>query len=222
MTYEMMTKGLSCAFWIESRQIRGFDTHNSRAGVLGNKGQTDQKNMMRDNLWVPLSTLVGKLKGQQLPDGSGRSYYDVTTIVLASEMGRIMGQVDAEPLREDGSGAANQYSEIMDQDVCQHWHISSAAFLGGTVQTNRQWGKVGTGGNQLSIPLMPDGSMDPNYDPVAGTLLSGRSKDPTSKVPDAGSIYATALYCSGLDPDALRAQGKGKNQSPPLKYVKKP
>ena len=122
---------------------------------------------------------------------------------------------------EDGSGDANQYQEIMDQDVCQHWHISSAAFLGGTVQGNRQWGKVGTGGAQLSIPLMPDGSLDPNYDPVAGTLLSGRTQDPKSKVPDAGSIYATALYCSGLDPDALRAAGKGKNTSPPLKYVKK-
>ncbi len=222
MTYEMMTKGLSYAFWIESRQIRGFDTHNNRVNVLNSQGQTDQKGMMKSNLWTPLATLAGKMKSTALPDGSGRSYWDVSTIVIASEMGRIMGQVDAEPLREDGSGAANQYTEIMNQDVCQHWHISSTAFMGGTVQGNSQWGKVGTDGNQLSIPLMPDGSLDPNYDHVLGTLLSGKTKDPDEQgAGRAGSVYATALYCSGLDPDNLRANNQGKNQSPPLKYVKK-
>jgi hypothetical protein len=220
MSYELMTKGISCACWIESRKIRGFDTHYDRASVFANRGQIDQMQMMRDNLWTPLNTFAQELKGTHLPDGSGRSYWDVTTIVLASEMGRIMGQVDAESLREDGSGATNQYTEMMKQDICQHWHISSAALLGGTVNGNTQWGRVGTS-SQMSIPLMPDGSLDPNYDPQGGSLLSGRAQDPNSKVPDAGSIYATALYCSGLDPDGLRAQGKGRNTSPPLKYVKK-
>jgi len=34
MTYELMTKGLSIAFWIESRDVRGFDTHYPRRGVF--------------------------------------------------------------------------------------------------------------------------------------------------------------------------------------------
>ena len=34
MAYELMTKGLSIGFWIESRDVRGFDTHFPRRGVF--------------------------------------------------------------------------------------------------------------------------------------------------------------------------------------------
>ncbi|MBC7792182.1 MAG: hypothetical protein H7Z43_00615 [Clostridia bacterium] len=223
MTYELMTKGVSNAFFIESRDLRSFDTHSGRRGIFSNAGQPDQLKRMRDNLWTPLKVLVAKLKSTVVPNTGGKTYYDCTTIVLTSEMGRIMGQVDAAALRDDPKLTTTEakFDAIMDQDVCQHWFISSAAFLGGTVQGNRQWGKAGTGPNQPSIPLMPDGSLDPNYDATTGVLKSGQAQSDVSKVPDAGSIYSTALYLSGLDQDTLRQQGKGKNTSPALKYIKK-
>ena len=33
MTYEMMRADLSCAYWIETRDIRRFDSHNGRRGL---------------------------------------------------------------------------------------------------------------------------------------------------------------------------------------------
>ena len=33
MAYELMRAGLSCAFWIESRDIRRFDSHQNRASL---------------------------------------------------------------------------------------------------------------------------------------------------------------------------------------------
>lgn len=195
MTYELMTKGVSCGFWIESRGIRGFDSHRNRAFVLQNKGQYDQKNQMDTELWKPLSAFVKRLKSTQYAQ-SGKSFFDLTTIVLASEMGRSV------------SGG--------DDDVCQHWDTSSVAFLGGSVKGNTQWGAVG---NQSldSIPIMPNGTLDPSYDPATGVLKAGQNKAPDSFVTNAGNVYATALELAGIP----KANQKGKNLSPPLSFVKK-
>ena len=218
MTYEMMTKGLSCGFFIESRQIRGFDTHNSRSSILNNKGQTDQLNMIKSNLWTPLKALVTRLKNTPYL-ATGKSYWDLTTIVLVSEMGRTM-QGDVSSILASSDPDPTKFQNIVGQDCCQHWKVSSAAFLGGTVLGNRQWGKIGSSSLE-GIPLLPNGNMDPAYDQNTGLLKSGMTKDATSAVTDAGNVYATALYLSGLDPAALKAAGKGKNSKPPLTYIKK-
>ena len=67
MSYEMMRAGLSCAFFIESRDVRRFDSHNSRKNLwkgqqdepVGNKDQTE---MMSEDLWKPLHAFVEHLK----------------------------------------------------------------------------------------------------------------------------------------------------------------
>jgi len=221
MTYELMTKGLSIAFWIESRDVRGFDTHYPRRGVFqysNPRGQTNQLSRMRKDLWSPLVTLVAKLKATQHPV-TGKSYWDHTTIVLASEMGRMMG-ADASSILQSADSDADKYSQIMDQDVCQHWLVSSVAFLGGTVQGNRQWGRVGSV-TQDAIPILPDGTLDPAFDPVTGLQKPGTTPSSSGFVSDCGHAYATALHLSGLDPDALRSQGKGKNTSPPMRFIKR-
>jgi hypothetical protein len=174
---------------------------------------------MNADLWSPLSALVSKLKST--PYGtSGKSYYDYTTIVVCSEMGRtLMG--DVQSILADGTLTDSaKYTAIMDQDVCQHWRVSSAAFLGGTVRGNTQWGRVGTVSRE-GIPMMPSGALDPAYDPVTGLLKPGMTKAATSFVSDAGHLYATALYLNGLDPAALTAAGKGKNTRPPMTFLKK-
>lgn len=204
MTYELMTKGASIGFWIESRQIRGFDTHDSRSSVLGRKGQRDQRDPndanLDANLWNPLKALVARLKSTQYA-ASGKSYFDYTTIVLASEMGRSLN---------GGNGSS-------DDDVCQHWDTSSVVFMGGTVKGGTQFGGVGTGGSHDPIPIMPDGSFDPAYDPTTGQLTSGAQKSASSFVPDSGHVYATALELSGIP----KASQKGRNTRPSLTFVKK-
>ncbi|HVH42655.1 MAG TPA: DUF1501 domain-containing protein [Labilithrix sp.] len=195
MAYELMTKGLSIGFWIESRDIRGFDTHNSRAAVLRDKGQQNQKGRMDADLWTPLNALAKRLKSTQYA-ASGKSYWDLTTIVLASEMGRSLGGGD--------------------DDVCQHWNTSSVAFLGGNVKGGTQFGAVGTQSLD-AIPTMPDGSLDPAYDPVTGVLKGGATKSASSFVSDAGHVYATALELAGI-PKSMQT---GKNARPPLSFVKK-
>ncbi|XXF77500.1 DUF1501 domain-containing protein [Myxococcaceae bacterium GXIMD 01537] len=220
MTYELMTKGLSIGFFIENRGLRQFDTHRDRRSIMSNKGQTDQRDMMRKNVWAPLKTLVAKLKAT--PYGStGKSYYDYTTIVLASEMGRtIMGEVEA-ILANAALTDAQKYEEILAQDCCQHWRVNSVAFLGGSVQGNRQYGRVGSVSLE-GIPMMPNGTLDPAYDPDTGLLVAGRTKSPDSYISDSGHVYATALQLAGLDPAALRAAGKGRNERPPMAFIKKP
>lgn len=220
MTYELMTKGLSIGFFIENRGLRQFDTHRDRRSIMSNKGQTEQRDMMRKNLWAPLKTLVAKLKAT--PYGStGKSYYDFTTIVLASEMGRtIQGDVEA-ILANAALTDTQKYDEIMGQDCCQHWRVSSVAFLGGSVRGNTQFGRVG-GVSLDGIPLMPDGTLDPAYDPDTGLLVPGRTKSASSFITDSGHVYSTALYLAGLDPAALRSAGKGRNDRPPLAFIKKP
>ena len=224
MTYEMFTKGLSISAFIENRQVRGFDTHRDRGSILNNKGQTDQYNSMKRDLWNPLSALVTKLKGTPFGN-SGRSYYDYTTIVLCSEMGRTMhGDVAGffDPTNKDYAPAdADKITAILAQDCCQHWEVNSVAFLGGPVKKNVQFGKVGSS-SLTGIPIrVADGSLDPAYDAVTGLLIPGRTKDPTSVITDAGHVYSTALALSGLDPVALKAAGKGKCSRPPLNFIKK-
>lgn len=214
MTWELMRAGLSCGFFIESRDIRGFDTHRSRQYIMSNQGQSDQLSRMRRDLWSPLKALVARLKNTQYGT-SGKSYWDLTTIVLGSEMGRtIQGDVGSILSGSDSDSA--KYAKIMDQDCCQHWKVSSTAFLGGAVQGNRQWGRVGSV-TLDAIPTLPTGALDPAFDPVTGQLISGRTKSSTSYVSNAGHVYATALSLTGISPTGI-----GKNTAPAMAFIKKP
>lgn len=223
MTYELMRAGISIGFWIENRQIRGFDTHRDRQSIRNNMGQSDQLTSMRRDLWNPLRALVTRLKSTPAPgSATGKTLWDCTTIVLASEMGRTISGDVAAILMDNVKYPtdAEKYAEIMKQDCCQHWEVNSVAFLGGSVQGDRQYGRVGAS-TLKGIPMMPDGTLDPAYDPITGSLISGRTKSPQSFLSDAGHVYATALYLAGLDPDALRAANKGRNVRAPMRFLKK-
>ena len=218
MTYELMRAGLSCSFFIESRDIRRFDSHHNRSGLWEKdgrtpKGQPDQTAMMKDHLWKPLLTLVDLLKTTEYGD-TGKSLYDLTTIVLTSEFGRtIRGDVDG--IQQMKIAEDEKKKQIEGQDISQHWKVTSAAFLGGKVKGNVQFGSVGEK-TLLPIPLMPDGTMDPAYDPVTGVLPKGKKQSEKSSVPDHGDVYATALYLSDINP-----KGHGRNERPPMTYIKK-
>jgi hypothetical protein len=218
MTYELMRAGLSCGFFIESRDIRRFDSHHSRASLWAKDrttplGMTDQTAMVRDDLWDPLHALVARLKNTEYR-GSGKSYYDHTNIVLTSEFGRtIHGAVD--DIKKRSAPEMEKQKEIDGQDICQHWKVTSAAFLGGKTKGNRQYGSVGEQ-TLLAIPLLPDGSMDPAYDPHTGEAIPTRTPSAQASVPNHGDIYATALYLSDIDP-----KGKGRNERGPLTYIKR-
>jgi hypothetical protein len=219
MTYELMTKGLSIGFFIENRTLREFDSHWDRLSIIDNQGQGDHHDITRRNLWTPLKTLVAKLKATPYKN-TGKSYYDFTTIVLASEMGRaIQGDVQA-ILANAGLTDTQKYDEIMAQDCHQHSRVNSVAFLGASVRGNTQFGRVGSVSLE-GIPMMPDGTLDPAYHPDTGLLLPGRTKSPDSFISDCGHVYSTALYLTGLDPAALRAAGKGRNERPPMTFIKK-
>lgn len=216
MSYEMMRAGLSCAFFVESRDVRRFDSHNSRKNLwkgedrspVGNKDQTD---MMEQDLWRPLHAFVARLKATEYGD-SGSSLFDHTNLVITSEFGRsIHGNVDG--ILKKGLMKEKEDSEIGGQDISAHWRVTSCAFLGGSVQGNRQYGRVGEA-TLMAIPILPDGSLDPNYDPISGELLPGRQQHPKSFIPNHGDIYATALRLSGID-----WRGKGRNERPPLEFI---
>lgn len=211
MAYELMTRGLSIGFWIENRQIRGFDTHEGRESIFRNGGQTDQLSDLRRDLWNPLKTFVSKLKSTQFGT-SGKSYWDLTTIVLASEMGRTI-QGDVAMILSSADSDTVKYGKIMEQDCCQHWGVNSVAFLGVNVQGNRQYGRVGTSSLE-GIPLMPDGTLDPAYNPATGVRTG--TKAASSFVADAGHVYSTALELTGINPT-----GKGRNTRPPMSFIKK-
>jgi hypothetical protein len=218
MSYELMRAGLSCAFWIESRDIRRFDTHKNRSSLWQNDrqtpiGQTDQSTMMKEDLWQPLHALIKLLK--ETPCGKGdSSFYEHTALVLTSEFGRtIHGDVDS--ISKMKITDQDKQKQIDGQDICQHWKVTSCAFLGGKVKGDRQYGRVGER-TLMAIPIMPDGGLDPAYDPVTGELRSGQAKNPRSSVPNHGDVYATALYLSDIEP-----KGKGRNERGPLTFIKK-
>jgi hypothetical protein len=218
MTYELMRAGLGCAYWIESRDIRRFDTHKNRGSLWQSDrktpiGQTDQSTMMKEDLWSPLHALVKRLKETPAP-GARESLFDRTTIVITSEFGRtIHGDVDS-IVKMDIPDQEKQ-KQIDGQDICQHWKVTSCAFLGGKVKGNAQYGRVGEK-TLMAIPTMSDGGLDPAYDPVTGQLLPGKQKHPQSLIPNHGDVYATALQLSEIDP-----KGRGRNERPPLPFIKK-
>lgn len=218
MAYELLRAGLTCGLFIESRDVRRFDSHFSRKGLWEAdrrtpRGQPDQTAMMAQDLWNPLNTLVDLMKSTHAPEGGGESLFDRSTIVLTSEFGRtIHGEVDA--IQTMKISDAEKQEMIDGQDISQHWKVTSAAFLGGAVKGGTQFGAVGEN-TLLAIPLLPDGSMDPAFDPHTGELLPDRQKNPQSFVPNHGDVYSTALYLSGIDP-----KGHGRNNRPPLKFVK--
>lgn len=218
MTYEMLRAGLSCAFFIETRNIREFDSHFSREGLWEQdrrtpRGQPDQTNMMNRQLWKPLNTLVELLKTTPYKN-TGKSLFDLTTIVLTSEFGRtIKGDVDA--IRQMKISEEDKQKMIDGQDISQHWRVTSAAFLGGKVKGDSQYGTVGER-TLMPVPLLPDGSLDPGYHPVTGELKPGCQQSPQSSTPNHGDVYSTALYLADIDP-----KGRGRNNRGPLKYIKK-
>ncbi len=217
MSYEMMRAGLSCAFFIESRDVRRFDSHFSRKRLWREDGtpigMPDQTEMMKEDLWDPLHPFVKRLKETEIGT-SGSSLFDRTNIVLTSEFGRsIHGEIGG-ILKKDISEEERQ-KQIGGQDISSHWKVTSCAFLGGKVQGNRQYGAVGEK-TLMAIPLMPDGSLDPHYDPVSGELKKDRKPHPESHVPDHGSVYATALQLSDISP-----KGHGRNESAPLPYIQR-
>ena len=146
MTFEMMRAGLSCGFFIESRDIRRFDSHHSRGSLWAKDrttpiGMVDQTAMVKEDLWDPLHALVARLKNTEYA-GTGSSYFDHTNIVLTSEFGRtIHGAVD--DIKKRPAPEMEKQKEIDGQDISQHWKVTSAAFLGGKIKGNRQCGSVG-------------------------------------------------------------------------------
>ncbi len=216
MSYEMMCAGLSCAFFIESRDVRRFDSHFSRKRLWGNDGKTpkgmpDQTQMMSEDLWRPLHAYVDQLKRTEYKE-TGQSYFDFTNIVLTSEFGRSLhGNVEG-ILKKDVSEEEKE-KQIGGQDICAHWKVTSCAFLGGNVRGNSQFGGIGEE-TLMAIPLMPDGSLDPNYDPTSGKLRPGREPHPKSFVPNHGDVYSTALALSGIKP-----KGRGRNDRPSMPFV---
>jgi hypothetical protein len=216
MTYELMSKGYTCCSFIESRDIRRFDDHKSRERLWKPDGtpvgQNDTTEKMREDLWHPLKVFVHKLKNTEYRN-TGKSLYDFTTIVLTSEFGRtIHGDVDRILSRDIPE--TEKKKMIGDQDISQHWPVTSCAFLGGRVKGYRQYGGAGED-TLMPIPILPDGSMDPAFDPVRGTELKDRTRNEKSFIPNHGDVYATALYLADINPE-----GRGRNERPPLKFVK--
>ena len=218
MAYELMREELACTFWIESRDVRRFDSHRNRGSLWKGKdrepvGQTDQTEMLRADLWDPLRAMASRLKNTPSGD-QGESLWDHSTIVVTSEFGRgIHGNVDGILKSKDSDDSKQK--KIAGQDISQHWPVTSAAFLGGNVLGDRQYGGIGEK-TLLSIPLLPGGALDPAFDPVTGERREGREKNPRSWVPNHGDVYATALYLADMNP-----KGRGRNERAPLRFIKR-
>jgi hypothetical protein len=214
MAYELMRAKIACSLWLETRDVRLFDSHRSRRNVLDADSNSDQLQLVQDEIWNPLKALVAQLKNTAMPGTTdGTTLWDRTNIVLVSEMSRTI-QGDVSPILAETKDDATKFGEILDQDVCQHWHVSSCAFLGANVQGGTQFGRVGSQ-TLDNIPMMPDGTLDPAFDPNTGVQNGTQSS--SSFVADAGHIYATALQLGGVDPT-----GKGRNTSPAMTFVQKP
>ncbi len=216
MSFEMMRAGLSCGFFIESRDVRRFDSHCSRKALWEGNGRTprgmpDQTQMMAEDLWEPLHTYVNQLKATEYRN-TGRSYFDLTNIVITSEFGRSL-HGNVEGILQKNISEQKKVQQIGGQDICAHWKVTSCAFLGGNVKPDAQFGGIGEQ-TLMAIPILPDGSLDPNYDPVSGKLRKGRQPHPKSFIPNHGDVYATALALSGINP-----KGRGRNERPPLLFV---
>lgn len=219
MTYEMMRENLSCAFFIETRDIRRFDTHQGRASLWENdrktpRGKNSQQDMMNAQLWEPLKTLVDLLKTTP-HKVTGRPLWEYTTILLTSEFGRtIHGDVDA--ILKMNIPDVDKQKMIDGQDISEHWKVTSAAFLGPKVKGDSQYGGIGKN-TIMAIPILPDGSLDPAYDPVTGDLIPNRTPSPKSFIPNHGDVYATTLELAGIPKKAQT----GRNNRPPLAFIKK-
>jgi hypothetical protein len=219
MSYEMMRAGLSCAFFIESRDVRRFDSHNNRKNLWRGKaqkpyGNSNQKNMMNEDLWRPLQAFVHRLKNTEYGK-TQTSLFDHTNIVITSEFGRSIHGNVAGILKKKISEEKKQ-AEIGGQDISAHWQVTSCAFLGGNVKGDSQYGRIGEA-TLKAIPILPDGTIDPAFDRTSGQLLPDHKKNPRSFVPNHGDVYSTALLLSGIDP-----KGKGRNTRPPLKFINRP
>jgi len=218
MSYEMMRSGLSCAFFIESRDVRRFDSHNNRKNLWRGKdkkphGNSNQSKMMKEDLWDPLKAFVNRLKNTEYGN-TQTSLFDHTNIVITSEFGRSI-HGDVRGILKKNISEEKKKAEIGGQDISAHWRVTSSAFLGGNVKGNSQYGRIGEN-TLMAIPILPDGSLDPNFDPTSGQLLPNRKKDPLSSIPNHGDVYSTALQLSGIDP-----KGKGRNKRGPLKFIVK-
>ncbi len=216
MSYEMMRAGLSCGFFIESRDVRRFDSHNNRQNLWDRKskkprGNSDQTRMMKEDLWDPLKAFVNRLKNTEYGK-TGDSFFDHTNIVITSEFGRSI-HGDVRGILKKKISEEKKKSEIGGQDISAHWQVTSCAFLGGNIKGDRQYGKIGEA-TLMAIPILPDGSLDPAYDTTTGQLVKGQKKNPRSFIPNHGDVYATALLASGIDP-----KGKGRNQRPAMKFI---
>ncbi len=212
MMFEMMTKGLSCAGWLENRLVRGFDHHWSRKKILSGY-PFDQREMMRAELWTPLKTFVRKLKETEY-GGTGNSFYDYTTIVLASEFGRTVGGSIESILGNSDLVEAEKREQILSQDISAHNPVNSCAFIGPRVRGGTQFGWVGQKTFQ-PIPIHPvTGDLDPRYD-RDGNLRQGFHEPSDGFImPNHGHIYSTALKLAGVDP-----KGAGRNESLHLPFV---
>jgi hypothetical protein len=225
MAYEMMRANLSCAFFIETRDIRQFDSHYGRQNLwekdgVTPKGQPDQTQMMNAQIWDPLNTLVDLLKTTPHPV-TNKPLWEYTTIVLTSEFGRtIHGDVDT--IIKSDIPEVDKKKAIDGQDISEHWKVTSAAFLGPKVNGNTQWGAVGNA-TINAIPLLPDGSMTPDFDHVTGLGPKDWDQNPVLKakynamIPNHGDVNATALALCGISPK----DQKGRNDRKPLEFIKK-
>ena len=215
MAFELMRAKASCALWLESRDVRCFDSHKSRSQVLSDDGNSDQLDLVRNEIWNPLKAFVRELKATAMPGTTdGTTMFDRTTIVLCSEMGRTIAGDVSSVVADASRTVEARYQDILAQDVCQHWHVSSAAFIGGSVRGGQQAGAVGNQTLDI-IPITSSGALDPAFDASTGLLRQGQTQQ--GFLPDAGNLYATALQLAGVDP-----VGKGRNTKPPLSFVKKP
>ncbi|MCX6365704.1 MAG: hypothetical protein NTX57_03220 [Armatimonadetes bacterium] len=231
MTYELMRENLSCAYFIETRDIRHFDSHHSRKNLWAGdgvtpKGQPDQTTGLKEELWEPLLTLVELLKNTPHKT-TGKPIWDYTTVVLTSEFGRsIHGDVD--DIIKSNLPMSEKKQKIDGQDISEHWFVTSAAFLGPKVKGGTQWGRVGTKTMQ-AIPLQPDGSLHPDFDPVTGEGPVGWNDKTSARynatkeklyrdaIPNHGDVYATALYLC----DIPKRSQTGRNDRNPLAYIKR-
>jgi hypothetical protein len=169
--------------------------------------------MMRDELWTPLRTLVSKLKTTEYRN-SGKSYWDLTTLVVTSEFGRLVSGDISRILANASLSDEEKRKQILSQDIVAHNPVTACAFMGGGVAAGKQFGMAGQKTMQ-PIPLHEKtGEMDPRYE-ASGEFKTGYSEStPGYIVPNHGHTYSTALRLSGINP-----KGIGRNESTYLPFV---